>query len=175
MFCFFAKNKNSTLMFLVALPDNMDKHIKFLRILLVHQLLCQTILLLWFLIKERSRLPSIRRRPPWRKSCSYNMTQRIHLQPNPFHRIFYAGDVQCVSNLRMNRNAFVRLCYLLGNLGGLVGSRMKFWDPCSSYITYSLWSLTLSIQMYQRNLEMISGLPWRIIWNPCRCTRSLPR
>lgn len=51
------------------------------------------------------------------------MTQRINGQLTHLHRIVGRGDVHCVVNLRMNRNAFGRLCYLLSNVEGLVDSR----------------------------------------------------
>ncbi|XP_073132709.1 uncharacterized protein [Henckelia pumila] len=58
-----------------------------------------------------------------RSAASYSMTDRINAQMSHLHRIIDAGDVQCVINLRMNRNAFGRLCYLLTNVGGIVDSR----------------------------------------------------
>ncbi|XP_073118648.1 uncharacterized protein [Henckelia pumila] len=45
------------------------------------------------------------------------------LKPSVNVTEFSSGDVQSVVNLRMNRNAFGRLCYLLTNIGGLVESR----------------------------------------------------
>ncbi|XP_075499391.1 uncharacterized protein LOC142537781 [Primulina tabacum] len=51
------------------------------------------------------------------------MTQRLTAQINHLHRIIEIGDVQCVVNLRMKRNAFAHLCYLLTHVGGLGDSR----------------------------------------------------
>ncbi|XP_073120029.1 uncharacterized protein [Henckelia pumila] len=66
----------------------------------------------------------VRRRTGRRRSAnSYSMTDRINAQMIHLHRIIDAGDVQCVINLRMNHNAFARLCYLLTNVGGVVDSR----------------------------------------------------
>ncbi|XP_073067171.1 uncharacterized protein [Primulina eburnea] len=58
-----------------------------------------------------------------RQAASYIMIQRVNAQLSNLHRIIEVGDTQCVNNLRMNRTAFGRLCYLLTNLGGLVESR----------------------------------------------------
>ncbi|XP_073119787.1 uncharacterized protein [Henckelia pumila] len=51
------------------------------------------------------------------------MIGRLNAQLNHLHRTIEAGDIQCIVNLRMNRNAFGRLCFLLINVGGLVESR----------------------------------------------------
>ncbi|XP_073148970.1 uncharacterized protein [Henckelia pumila] len=51
------------------------------------------------------------------------MSNRINAQMRHLNMIIEEGDVQCVVNLRMNRNAFGRLCYLLINFGGLTDSR----------------------------------------------------
>ncbi|XP_073314671.1 uncharacterized protein [Primulina huaijiensis] len=64
-----------------------------------------------------------RRRATRNKLVSYSMTQRINAQFSHLNMIIDAGDVQCVLNLRMNRNAFGRLCCLLMHLGGLTDSR----------------------------------------------------
>ncbi|XP_073064103.1 uncharacterized protein [Primulina eburnea] len=46
------------------------------------------------------------------------------------------GDVQCVVNLRINRNAFVRLCYLLTHVGRLVESRyVRIEDKVSMFLS----------------------------------------
>ncbi|XP_073120077.1 protein ANTAGONIST OF LIKE HETEROCHROMATIN PROTEIN 1-like [Henckelia pumila] len=64
-----------------------------------------------------------RRRKYRRRERSYNVTGRIPAQINHLQRIIEIGDVQCVLNLRMNRNAFARLCYLLENVSGIVDLR----------------------------------------------------
>lgn len=53
----------------------------------------------------------------------YSMIDRIPNQMNHMRRLINLGDADCVANLRMNRNAFSRLCYLMEHIGGLVNSR----------------------------------------------------
>ncbi|XP_075473935.1 uncharacterized protein LOC142504992 [Primulina tabacum] len=66
---------------------------------------------------------SITRRVCRREAASYNMIERVNAQLSNLHRIIEVGDIQCVTNLRMNQSVFVRLYYLLTNLGGLGDSR----------------------------------------------------
>ncbi|XP_075485107.1 uncharacterized protein LOC142524855 [Primulina tabacum] len=79
--------------------------------------------MVYLLIRHRTRLLGRRRSQVRRTSSSYSMTQRLTAQINHLHRIIEIGDVQCVVNLRMNRNAFAHLCYLLTHVGGLGDSR----------------------------------------------------
>ncbi|KAG8376055.1 hypothetical protein BUALT_Bualt09G0023800 [Buddleja alternifolia] len=51
------------------------------------------------------------------------MADRIPDQVSHMRRIVEYSDTSCVNNLRMNRNAFGRLCYLLEHVGGLIDSR----------------------------------------------------
>ncbi|KAG8371301.1 hypothetical protein BUALT_Bualt13G0073500 [Buddleja alternifolia] len=53
----------------------------------------------------------------------YVMADRIPDQVSHMRRIVEYSDTSCVNNLRMNRNAFGRLCYLLEHVGGLIDSR----------------------------------------------------
>ncbi|KAG8369191.1 hypothetical protein BUALT_Bualt15G0125500 [Buddleja alternifolia] len=53
----------------------------------------------------------------------YVMAHRRPDQVSHMRRIVELSDTSCVDNLRMNRNAFGRLCYLLEHVGGLVDSR----------------------------------------------------
>lgn len=101
----------------------MEKRRKIILLFLVHQLLARSVLILCMLMRERTRIVSTPIRGHRRPSSSYNMTQRINAQLSHLNRIIESEDVQCVSNLRMNRNDFARLCYLLTNVGGLVESR----------------------------------------------------
>ncbi|XP_073135702.1 uncharacterized protein [Henckelia pumila] len=91
--------------------------------MMLHQILCQSFLILLLLRRHRQKKRARRLRDIRRKTASYSMTQRINVQMNHLHRITEVGDVQCVVNLRMNRNAFARLCFLLTHVGGLVESR----------------------------------------------------
>ncbi|KAG8372742.1 hypothetical protein BUALT_Bualt12G0098400 [Buddleja alternifolia] len=53
----------------------------------------------------------------------YVMAHRRPDQVSHMTRIVELSDTSCVDNLRMNRNAFGRLCYLLEHIGGLEDSR----------------------------------------------------
>ncbi|XP_075518270.1 uncharacterized protein LOC142552377 [Primulina tabacum] len=90
---------------------------------LLHQMCCRSFMLLCLLIRHRDALLAKQRREPRRKPGLYTMTTRINAQLSHLHRIVELGDVQCVVNLRMNRQAFSRLCYLVSTIGGLVESR----------------------------------------------------
>lgn len=99
------------------------KHKYILLFVMLHQIMCRSFLILSILSRHRQKIRSKRLREPRRTPTSYSMTQRINAQMNHLHRIIEIGDVQCVLNLRMNRNAFARLCYLLTHVGGLVESK----------------------------------------------------
>ncbi|KAI3469110.1 hypothetical protein Pfo_025773 [Paulownia fortunei] len=53
----------------------------------------------------------------------YNMLSRIPKQIDRLQDIIDISDVDCINNLRMNRNAFGRLCHLVEHIGGLVSNR----------------------------------------------------
>ncbi|KAL8552591.1 hypothetical protein ACS0TY_001325 [Phlomoides rotata] len=53
----------------------------------------------------------------------YGMLSRIPDQVLHMSRLFLDSDVDCISNLRMDRNSFGRLCFLMRELGGLVDRR----------------------------------------------------
>lgn len=48
---------------------------------------------------------------------SYTMNSRIPNQLRHLHRLVSASDESCLRNLRIDRNAFGRLCYLLEYVG----------------------------------------------------------
>lgn len=53
----------------------------------------------------------------------YNMIDRIPNQVDYMRRLIYLSDRDCDANLRMSKNTFSRLCYLMEHIGGLVHSR----------------------------------------------------
>ncbi|KAH6771254.1 hypothetical protein C2S52_016057 [Perilla frutescens var. hirtella] len=53
----------------------------------------------------------------------YSMIDRIPNQVNHLRRLVNLGDADCVATLRMTRNEFSRLCYLMEHAGGLVNSK----------------------------------------------------
>ncbi|XP_057791972.1 uncharacterized protein LOC131008888 [Salvia miltiorrhiza] len=54
---------------------------------------------------------------------SYCIIERMPSQAIHLDRIIGSSDIDCVSNLRMDRNTFSRLCQLLRQLGGLRNGR----------------------------------------------------
>ncbi|KAG8363755.1 hypothetical protein BUALT_Bualt19G0055200 [Buddleja alternifolia] len=54
---------------------------------------------------------------------TYSLTTRVPKQLEILHDIISYTDEICVDYLRMDRNAFGRLCYLLENVGGLVSTK----------------------------------------------------
>ncbi|KAG8379263.1 hypothetical protein BUALT_Bualt07G0070400 [Buddleja alternifolia] len=59
----------------------------------------------------------------------YVMADRIPDQVSHMRRIVEYSDTSCVNNLRMNRNAFGRLCYLLEHEDS-TDSRWKWFKGC---------------------------------------------
>ena len=49
----------------------------------------------------------------------YNVICRVPRQLHRIDRLFHLSDANCVENIRMDRNTFARLCYLLTERGGL--------------------------------------------------------
>ncbi|XP_073286067.1 uncharacterized protein [Primulina huaijiensis] len=100
-----------------------NKRRQILLLVLLHQIMFRSFVMLCLLTLQYKKLVVKRRRLESRAPASYNITRRINAQMSHLYRIIEIGDVQCVVNLRMNRNAFAHLCYLLTTVGGLVESR----------------------------------------------------
>ncbi|KAL3533032.1 hypothetical protein ACH5RR_006553 [Cinchona calisaya] len=58
-----------------------------------------------------------------RSIVRYSLGEKLENQIKHLDRLIQFSDAWCVDNLRMNKNAFARLCYLLRENGGLVDSR----------------------------------------------------
>lgn len=73
----------------------------------------------------RARRAYLRRRNRRKRNepLRYNMISRIPAQVAHLQRMINISDADCIENLKMSRNAFSRLCYLLENVGGLTDSR----------------------------------------------------
>ncbi|KAI3447016.1 hypothetical protein Pfo_003681 [Paulownia fortunei] len=54
----------------------------------------------------------------------YNMVSRIPKQVYHLRDLIQISDTDCLNNLRMSRNTFGRLCYILQNVGGLLSSSL---------------------------------------------------
>ncbi|XP_012858855.1 PREDICTED: uncharacterized protein LOC105977997 [Erythranthe guttata] len=76
-------------------------------------------------ILVRARQAYLRRhnRKKSKELARYNLISRIPAQVAHLRRIINISDADCIENLRMSRNAFSRLCYLLESVGGLTDTR----------------------------------------------------
>ncbi|KAG8380520.1 hypothetical protein BUALT_Bualt06G0024200 [Buddleja alternifolia] len=54
---------------------------------------------------------------------TYSLKMKIPKQLEHMHDLVSFSDATCVDNLRMSRNAFGRLCYILEHVGGLVNTK----------------------------------------------------
>lgn len=57
-------------------------------------------------------------------SLSYSMLERITYQIKHLNRLVGVTNVDCIANLRMDRNSFGRLVFLLRQLGGARGQKI---------------------------------------------------
>ncbi|KAL0342629.1 UNVERIFIED_CONTAM: hypothetical protein Scaly_1925500 [Sesamum calycinum] len=53
------------------------------------------------------------------RRCRYSLTTRMPDQTGRLYRLVSSNDETCLRNLRMDRNAFGRLCYILEQSGGV--------------------------------------------------------
>ncbi|KAL8467612.1 hypothetical protein ACS0TY_031018 [Phlomoides rotata] len=53
----------------------------------------------------------------------YGMLSRIPAQVTHMNRLVNISELDCISNLRMDRNSFAHLCQLMRDIGGLVDHR----------------------------------------------------
>ncbi|KAK6151521.1 hypothetical protein DH2020_014156 [Rehmannia glutinosa] len=54
---------------------------------------------------------------------AYSMIDRVPNQIDHMRELVDVSDITCIENLRMDRHAFCRLCFLLENVGGLARTR----------------------------------------------------
>ncbi|KAL1535062.1 hypothetical protein AAHA92_31162 [Salvia divinorum] len=80
----------------------------------------QSIIILYFYLKRRRHMRRHHRQLLIRR---YSIIDRIPLQVRHMSRLVSVSDVDCLSNLRMDRNTFGRLCILLRDVGGLRNGR----------------------------------------------------
>lgn len=78
----------------------------------------QMVIALNVLVKNRER-----KRKRLENTKPYSMLEKIPDQVKHINRLVMISDTDCISNLRMDRNAFGRLCSLLRQLGGLEDGR----------------------------------------------------
>ncbi|XP_073015840.1 uncharacterized protein [Primulina eburnea] len=92
-------------------------------LLVLQQILIFSFVFITIVSRFYTKFLSIKKCRPHRRRVRHDDPERINAQVNHLRRIIDIGDVQCIVNLRMTRNAFARLCYLLTHVGGLVESR----------------------------------------------------
>ncbi|XP_057775148.1 uncharacterized protein LOC130994130 [Salvia miltiorrhiza] len=99
-----------------------DVETLFIYLLMEEQLLCQKLVLLLVAYHIMVRIASCKRK---RGSDlpAFGIIERIPAQTMHMNRLVGVSDVDCLSNLRMDRNTFGRLCTLLRELGGLTDGR----------------------------------------------------
>ncbi|GFP96559.1 hypothetical protein PHJA_001800000 [Phtheirospermum japonicum] len=71
-----------------------------------------------FIARDRHKRKSTKTRPQ-----RYRLTDRQPDRINHMRELISISDRACVEQLRMDRNAFARLCYLVEHVGGLAQSR----------------------------------------------------
>ncbi|KAH6835152.1 hypothetical protein C2S53_003637 [Perilla frutescens var. hirtella] len=57
------------------------------------------------------------------RTIRYGLKEKVSKQLEHMHNLVNLDDVTCLDHLRMNRNTFGHLCFLLENVGGLVPMR----------------------------------------------------
>ncbi|KAK6152272.1 hypothetical protein DH2020_014907 [Rehmannia glutinosa] len=72
---------------------------------------------------RRHFVPQHRRRISPSNRVPYRMIARLGRQIEHMHELMNMSDKDCIDQLRMDRNAFHRLCFLLENVGGLNRTR----------------------------------------------------
>lgn len=75
----------------------------------------QSILIMYIYLKRRARL----RRCLTNQGVRYSLIGQVPRQVMHMNRLVSVSDVNCFSNIRMDRNAFGHLCILLKEQGGL--------------------------------------------------------
>ncbi|KAL1558533.1 hypothetical protein AAHA92_08985 [Salvia divinorum] len=79
----------------------------------------QSIIILFLYLKKRKQLGRRARQ----RLIRYSLIDRVPPQVKHMNRLVLVSDIDCFVNLRMDRNAFGRLCILLRDFGGLRNGR----------------------------------------------------
>lgn len=83
----------------------------------------QTTIILYLYLRHGRRLRGRRRRHLTRH---YSLLRRVPAQVRHMNRLVSVSDIDCLVNLRMDRNTFGRLCILLKEVGSLKNGRYVF-------------------------------------------------
>lgn len=92
-------------------------------VVVLQEMAVATISLLQLSVRARRAYLRRQNRRQTSESRRYNMISRIPAQVAHLQRMINISDDDCIENLKMSRDAFSRLCYLLENEGGLTDSR----------------------------------------------------
>ncbi|KAL0451546.1 UNVERIFIED_CONTAM: hypothetical protein Slati_1132700 [Sesamum latifolium] len=90
---------------------------RILALLAIQQLLVELTVALTILVNVIQYVKANRRRVPNVHRRRYSLKTRIPDQVRNLHRLVAFSDESCLRNLRMDRNAFDRLCYMLEETG----------------------------------------------------------
>lgn len=81
---------------------------------ILNELLMSIVVVVWQLLRN-----GLRKRKRDKEQAKYRIITRIPGQVYHLRRMVKVNDVDCMLNLRMDRNTFGRLCSILRQLGGL--------------------------------------------------------
>ena len=110
-----AVNWSILLKYLMARPFRLSTAVYIMIEDIAHLLRIQSLILLYLAVKRRTRYG-------WRarqRLIQYSLIDRMSPQVKHMNRLVEVSDIDCFNNLRMDRNAFGRLCILLKEVGGL--------------------------------------------------------
>ncbi|XP_073158627.1 uncharacterized protein [Henckelia pumila] len=98
-----------------------DGHVQ--ELLVLQQILISSFVFLTVVTRFYMKFISKKNRRKRRRCVRQSEPEKINARISYLQRIIDVGDVECLVNLRMTRNAFARLCYLLTHVGGIMESR----------------------------------------------------
>lgn len=84
--------------------------------------------LLCFIVEYRKR----------KRSLKATYGHDFHSRRGEIHRLCYESDETCINQLRMNRNAFTRLCNMLETIGGLKDTKHMLVDEQVAMFLHTL-------------------------------------
>ncbi|KAL0413108.1 UNVERIFIED_CONTAM: hypothetical protein Sradi_1512500 [Sesamum radiatum] len=96
---------------------------RILAMIAVQQITIDIVVGLFILLYIIHMLMSRNNRPRRVRTRRYTVNSRISYQIKNLHRLVSLSDSSCLRNLRMDRNAFGRLCYILEHSGGLTTTK----------------------------------------------------
>ncbi|XP_057803666.1 uncharacterized protein LOC131018998 [Salvia miltiorrhiza] len=101
------------------MDDRRHKTLVIIALLLIRR--CLLVLMMMGHHYFKNILPS--KRASGRRRLKYKIIDKIPKQVEYLHRVISADDLTCVNKIRMSKDVFSRLCYLLEQAGGLVPTK----------------------------------------------------